>query len=230
MSRFLLLFFLTAAPLLEAGGKPICQLPPAESYLKVIPPPPAAKSFTDKSDLGAEEGLQAAAEKQASQEAIKHATRTAPLSVFLFSEVRGKDFTPKTYPKTAAFFDDLQNAAGGVVAFLKDHYHRERPYKAHPHQVKALIPIATGYSFPSGHATVSWLDALILGELDRAHREDYLGSAFQISIDRSVGGMHYPSDTAAGRTLAQAIFADLMAKPQFRAALEEMRKAEYGTR
>ncbi len=95
MSRFLLLFFLTAAPLLEAGENATYQLPPAESYLKVIPPPPAVKSFADKSDLGAEEGLQAVAKKQASQEVIKHATRTAPLSIFLFSEVRGKDFTPQ---------------------------------------------------------------------------------------------------------------------------------------
>ncbi len=226
MHRLLFLLVLLSSPFLRAGENNAWTLPSNESYLQVVPPPPATNSFADRADVGAVEGLQA----QATPAAIAHATKTAALSVWLFSEVRGADFTAAAYPKTDAFFTILQNESASPYNWLKNRYQRQRPYLGHPWKIKALIPIASGYSYPSGHATVSWLDALVLGELDPAHRADYLGSAFQISMDRSVGGMHYPSDTAAGRVLAEAIFADLMADPAFKADLEALRKAEYSSK
>jgi acid phosphatase (class A) len=50
-------------------------------------------------------------------------------------------------------------------------------------------------------------------------KDAILARGRQIGDDRVIGGVHFPSDVEAGRTLAQAIFAKLMASPDFQADL-----------
>ena len=204
--RSLLVLFLLVAPFLlaERTGWP---LPSHEIFLNVVLPPPVMGTPADRADLDAVIGVQAHAGKAE----LAHAEKSVGFTVFTFSEVRGEEFNAAAYPKTEAFFKKLEETVNAPKNFIKDTYHRERPYKAFPDQVKALVSIEGNYSYPSGHST----------------RADYLGCAMRVSLDRVLGGMHFPSDTAAGRTLAEAIYADLMADPGFKADLEQLRKAEY---
>jgi len=220
--RSLLILFLLVAPFLRAErtGWP---LPSHEIFLNVVLPPPVMGTPADRADLDAVIGVQAHPGKAE----IAHAEKSVGFTVFTFSEVRGEEFNAAAYPKTEAFFKKLEDTVNAPKNFIKDTYHRERPYKAFPDQVKALVSIEGNYSYPSGHSTRSWLAALVMGDLDPARRADYLGCAMRVSLDRVLGGMHFPSDTAAGRTLAEAIYADLMAEPGFKADLEQLRKAEY---
>ncbi len=221
--RALLLFLVLAAPLLRAErtGWP---LPPAESFLSIVVPPPAVGSPADKADLDGVIGMQA----RRTPAEIAHAEKSIGFTVFTFAEVRGEGFNAAFYPKTDAFYRKLEDTVNGPKNCIKDAYRRERPYKAFPDQVKALVTIEANYSYPSGHSLRSWLAALVMGNLDPSRKADYLACAMQVSLDRVIGGMHFPSDTVAGRNLAEAIYADLMADPGFKADLEELRKAEYG--
>lgn len=222
LRSLVLLLLLTSGPLLwaERSG---WSLPPAETFTNVVTPPPAPGSPADLADLDAVIGMQA----RRTPSELAHAEKSVGFDVFMFSEVRGDGFNAAAFPKTAAFFQKLEDTVNVPKNWLKDSYHRPRPYKAFPDQVKALVTIEKNYSYPSGHSLRSWLAALVMGNLDPARRADYLACAMQVNLDRIIGGMHYPSDTAAGRALAEVVYAELLSDPGFRSDLGELRKAEY---
>ncbi|MCW5774810.1 MAG: hypothetical protein KIT16_24400, partial [Rhodospirillaceae bacterium] len=104
---------------------------------------------------------------------------------------------------------------GYVLGFLavmraKAQHSRVRPSQLDPTLFPPL-PVPGHASYPSGHATQSMLMALCLGAI----REDALPELKQIALrigeNREVAGLHYPSDSAAGRRLAEDIFAALTA-------------------
>lgn len=218
----LLLFLILASPFLHAE-RTGWSLPPVEGFLGIVVPPPAADTPAGKADLDAVIGMQA----RRTPAEISHAEKSVGFTVFTFAEVRGEGFTAASYPKTDAFFRKLEDTVNGPKNYIKDIFRRERPYKAFPDQVKALVTIEGNYSYPSGHSLRSWLAALVMGNLDPARRADYLACAMQVNLDRIIGGMHYLTDTVAGRALAEAVYADLMADPGFKADLEQLRNAEY---
>jgi acid phosphatase (class A) len=218
-----LFLLLAATRILHAGEEGVWKIPSGESLLAIVPAPPQPGSPADKADLDAVMGLQATASKRA----LAHAQETVCFTVFTFSEVRGKQFTPEAFPQTAAFFKKLGSTINPPKNWLKNHYRRGRPYVAHPNLVKILVTPEGGYSWPSGHSLWSWVYALVLGELDPSHRSEYLGCAWRVNIDRVIGGMHYPSDTAIARSLAEALFADLMEDAAFRKELEDLKRSEY---
>ena len=148
-------------------------------------------------------------------------------NVFTFAEVRGDSFTRENHLKTAAFFKKVEDTSNTPKNIIKDIIHRERPYKTFSNQVKPLLTIEGGYSFPSGHSMRSWLHALLMGDLDPEKRANYLFCATRVNTDRIIGGMYHPSDAVAGRALAQAIDEALMADSSFKLELEQFRKAEY---
>ncbi len=92
-------------------------------------------------------------------------------------------------------------------------------------RVHPPIDLPKNDSYPSGHSTVGNLDALILAELAPDLKDQLLARGEQIGTDRIIGGVHFPSDVAAGHTLAQALFAKFMASPDFQADLAKA-KAE----
>ena len=223
--RTLLLVCLLSSALVPAirAEQPPWQLPPNAAFLDDLPQPPASGTPAAKADLDYVIALQS----QPTKQELAHAEKSVSFSVFTFAEVRGNSFQPASYPKTAAFFKRLEGVANTRKNWLKDVIHRERPYKAYPGQVKALVTVEDGYSCPSGHSLRSWLDALVMGDLDPARRSDYLACAVRVNTDRVLGGMHYPSDTVAGRILAEAIYTALMADDSFKRELEQLRKDEY---
>jgi acid phosphatase (class A) len=86
------------------------------------------------------------------------------------------------------------------------------------------------FSYPSGHATRGTLLARILAELAPERREALLRVGHQIGYDRVVGGVHYPSDVLAGDRLGDAVADALLADPDFRRQLEDVRRAEWSRR
>jgi membrane-associated phospholipid phosphatase len=117
-----------------------------------------------------------------------------------------------------------------VVMYYKMYFHRPRPSQYSP----ALLPpieVPGHASFPSGHATESYLIALILDAVMPAAAGSpattapdnppppYPGisplqqMAARIARNREVLGLHFPSDSKAGRRLAIRTFEILMECP-----------------
>ena len=225
---FSLLFLLLFASAALAKDKATANLEPWKledngSFLNLIPAPPSLESSAEKADLDGVISLQ----NKVSSDALAHAEKSVDFNVFSFSEVLGPDFTKESHQKTANFFDRLEVTIDQPKNFLKDFYHRIRPYRAFPDQVKELVIKEDGYSYPSGHATRAWLYALVLGTLAPDHRSDFLSTAMQVCQDRVIGGMHYPSDVLESRILAEEIFRELLDDKSFMSDLEKLRREEW---
>jgi len=116
---------------------------------------------------------------------------------------------------TRAVAGVLWAAGGTVVAWVIAHYGlkplvaERRPYLALPH-VEVLLTRTTGYSFPSGHATVA--GAVIVGLL-LARRPVAAALAVVLGLLLGFGrvytGMHYPFDVVGGLVIGGVVVAVL---------------------
>jgi len=61
---------------------------------------------------------------------------------------------------------------------------------------------------------------LALGEIIPGAKSALMALARRIGRNREVAGVHFPSDTAAGREIAEAVFPYLMRGATFRAVLD----------
>lgn len=200
-------------------------MPPLEYFIERLPAPPRATSYRDRLDLSD------AVARQASMTPaqIAQAQKSYLFNVFHFANIVGPRFTPKNYPKTDAFFQKLTATANVVIVGLKNHYQRLRPFQAHPDQIRLLVRNEPGFSYPSGHTTRGRLFAMVLGELCPAKQQALESSGEQVGVDRILAGEHYRTDLEAGHRLAKMIFLQLQKDPNFLAAVNALRQAEWAT-
>jgi membrane-associated phospholipid phosphatase len=122
--------------------------------------------------------------------------------------------TPSSYPQTVRVLKAANLIATVYQMHFKDVYQRARPTQVCP----ALFPpiaVPGHASYPSGHSTQAHLLALCLGDVfgalppgqpsPKALIADLDVLARRIARNREIAGLHYPSDSKAGETLAQAI-------------------------
>jgi undecaprenyl-diphosphatase len=89
-------------------------------------------------------------------------------------------------------------------AALKAWTERDRPAVADPDPA-TLVELPTTYSFPSGHATVSFACATVLALAVPRLAWPLFALAALISFSRVYVGVHYPSDVLAGAVLGVGI-------------------------
>jgi acid phosphatase (class A) len=63
----------------------------------------------------------------------------------------------------------------------------------------------------------------VLSEIFPNQRDALMARSRQIGDDRVLGGVHYPSDIEAGRTLAAAIVKQMLSDPDFQGQLQKVR-------
>lgn len=147
--------------------------------------------------------------------------------IFIFKAVLGPGFTEAALPITASLSAHVRNEQSVAGGELKRYFRRPRPSLTDPslHPVCAAKPGQDSY--PSGHALTGYLEALTLVQLVPGRRDEILARADQYAHNRTVCGVHYPSDTEASRRVAYAIFGYMLATPRFQqdlaAARQELR-------
>lgn len=94
--------------------------------------------------------------------------------------------------------------AGLNIWKAKALFKRPRPYDSHA-VLKPCVPKESSYSYPSGHTTLARFFARSLAEIYPDRAVQFLERADQISENRVIGGVHYPSDIAAGKVLGDEI-------------------------
>lgn len=122
-------------------------------------------------------------------------------------------------PATSALLDAADIDLLPVLFYFKTEFNAARPSAyipdldpmfAKPH------PNFPGHpSYPSGHAAQSRLFALVLGAAFPGLKSQLLGLADDIAFNREVAGVHFSSDSAAGKSLADQVFKLLMQQPAF---------------
>jgi hypothetical protein len=119
--------------------------------------------------------------------------------------------TPGSRPKTYRVLHMANLFAAFTVMHFKAKFKRQRPSQLCPALLPPL-PVPGHAAYPSGHSTQAHLIAHCAGLVLPAPVRPVLQAnldalADRIARNREIAGVHYPSDTAAGVTLAKGIAA-----------------------
>lgn len=182
-----------------------------------FPAPPEAGSKEDKADLAAVLAWQ----KRRSPRDCARANSGAHAG---YEEFFG-DISPFSRPLPAdagAIFNRVKTETDGAAADIKDIFKRLRPFFRDPELEPCLGRIG-GMSYPSGHATISRLFALMLSDLVPSEKRVFLKRADEAALDRVIGGVHHPSDIEAGKKLADKLYRAYKKSPAFRADMKTLK-------
>lgn len=183
-----------------------------------FPAPPVEGS------LAASEDLRHVLEIQNSRTKEECARALSEVSLGL-SSIFGPTYGPLTkqeVAQVAGFYRLLFSDADYFVNGIKARFKRPRPFQRSS-EVHPCVPPHNSFSYPSGHATISRLAALALGQVFPAKAEALLKRADQVALDRVIGGVHHLIDIEAGQKLADQLFLQLQEKVKFQNVVQELR-------
>jgi acid phosphatase (class A) len=220
----LLLFTLGSAFTVQAADEAKPFITSQELDLtQYLPAPPADDSAQTKAEL--KELLEIQATRTPEQE--KAAIADAEENVWRFADVMGPDFDAAKLPKTAALFDRIVATEDVVDDHAKKAFNRPRPYML-DEQIHPLLKKSKSGSWPSGHSTIGYLMATVLGEMVPEKRNELFTRAAGYAENRLVAGFHYRSDTVMSRTGAALIAQKMEEQPDFKTEFDAA-KAELRT-
>jgi len=175
-----------------------------------LPAPPADDSDQTKAEIA--ELLTIQAKRTPEQE--KAAIADAQENVWRFADVMGPGFDAAKLPKLAAFFDRVVATEDVVDDHAKKYFHRSRPYMVSD-ELHPLLKKSTSGSWPSGHSTIGYLMATVLGDMVPEKRNALFTRAADYAENRLVAGFHYRSDTVMSRTGAALMAQKMFEQPEF---------------
>jgi acid phosphatase (class A) len=181
-------------------------------------PPPAPDSDAQKADIAAILDWQA--KRTAADCAKSQATAGSNYDSF-WGE---KSLFPKPLPKEVEkFFNRLSVDLDGAVTNMKERYRRPRPFVAYPGKAEPCITKSTGFSYPSGHSTYSRVFANVLTDIAPERKAEFFAKADEIAQDRVIGGVHFPTDVAAGKAFGDIYHSELLKSEAYRKDIEKMK-------
>lgn len=124
----------------------------------------------------------------------------------------------------------LSSVDRDVIYFIlreKMKYQRARPTQLAP-DLTTVIAVPKHSAYPSGHAGQVYAAALVLSAVDPANAEKYRQLAIDVAHRREIAGVHYPSDSEAGRAIAAQVVAALMKDPEIQKRIA-LAKKEFET-
>jgi acid phosphatase (class A) len=124
-------------------------------------------------------------------------------------------FTADEYAKIQRPLMQASSLASRISEQFKDHYHRPRPYSSYSRLRPCIPPPGGSKSYPSMHATVAMVDACIMASVFPDRADQIMKYGDRLGTLRSVVGVHYPSDVAAGKILGEQLCKALLADPSY---------------
>ncbi len=182
-----------------------------------FPAPPEAGSKKDKADLAIVLDWQ-------KRRAPRDCARAKAGAHAGYEEFFG-DISPFAKPlpgEAALILGRVKTETDGAAADIKEVFKRPRPFLRDPALEPCLGRIG-GLAYPSGHATISRLFALMLADLVPSRKRVFLARADEAALDRVIGGVHHPSDIEAGKKLADKLYRAYKKSPAFRADMETLK-------
>jgi acid phosphatase (class A) len=143
-------------------------------------------------------------------------------NLFFIGRSIGTWFHPDSLPKTADFIAHVWQDASYFIWGNKYKYLRIRPYKLDSRLQN--LQDTEWAAYPSGHATNSYVNAFIYQELAPEFADVFLKDAYDMAHSREIIGVHYPSDSEAGRILARQLVNMLMKNEKFQADFANVKK------
>ena len=196
--------------------------PESLHLLALLPPVPDAAATRQELDL------LLSRQAQRSEAACHAADEDANKKLTRFAAVLGlkAEVSDPRLEATGRILDDLRTLQERITNRVKDATNRPRPFRQDA-RVTTCIERPMSDSYPSGHATFGMAAALLLADMVPERRAELLARGIGYGEQRVVGGVHFPSDVAAGRTAGTIIAAFLLASPQYQ---KESASAREGLR
>jgi acid phosphatase (class A) len=217
-----IVFVLAAVILLSAcalQAKAKTYVTPAElDLVKLLPPPPAQDSEATKKEI--EEILNF--QENRTDKMTAYAMADQEISIFRFGDVMGDKFTKENLPITEEFFHNVTANASAISGPAKDYWKRPRPSVFDP-RVKPCVKVPPNAAYPSGHSTAGNLMAIILANMVPEKSSEIFGRGWAFAVNRIIGGVHYRSDSEAGRMAATVIAAYMFKNSDFMADYDKSR-------
>ena len=189
-----------------------------------LPPPPPDDSVAGQADLEALYQIQ----KDRTPEQVGRAKNVHALNLMeMGRHVFGPEFTADKLPRTAAFLKEVNMERHYIVHVAKKQWPRARPYD----RGAGIKPCVRTYpstnpeypSYPSGHAAAGSLLAVFYSEAAPEYARLFDERARETAWARVLAGMHYPSDTLAGKQFGRLIAREMLKNPITREAVGKMR-------
>jgi acid phosphatase (class A) len=131
-------------------------------------------------------------------------------------------FTPQNLPLTAKMMTKVWSDCTYYFWALKFQYNRTRPYMLDA-RIKNLNDTKF-QAYPSGHASASYVAAFVYQELVPESKDLFVKNAFDMAYSREIIGVHYPSDSEAGRIFARQFVNELLKNEAFQKELIAVKK------
>jgi acid phosphatase (class A) len=132
--------------------------------------------------------------------------------------------TPYSHPQTYVLLKMGARVAEVLMAVYKLEHERPRPQQLRP-QLMPLLDLPGHSAYPSGHAMIGRLIALCLADVVPDRRTGLIRLSERVAQNREIAGLHYPSDSEAGYSVAEQAHPVLQAcasyGPTLRAAAAE---------
>ncbi|MEM7504692.1 MAG: phosphatase PAP2 family protein, partial [Pseudomonadota bacterium] len=142
---------------------------------------------------------------------------------------------PLVHRNTHRLIETMSLVAYLVVMPFKNYFKRPRPSQVEV-DIEPAILIPAHYSFPSGHSTQAHLIKNVLIDLIGKRivglEERIKFEAEEVARNREWGGVHYASDTDAGKLLADAVWSEMkklysLSRPAAKENVDSKRPRRY---
>jgi acid phosphatase (class A) len=134
-------------------------------------------------------------------------------NLFHIGHSMGKWFSESNFPKTADLIANVWQDQLYYMWSLKFRFNRERPNALDPNIRNLENTMWPAY--PSGHATFAYTNAFLLEELFPQYKDVIHKDAYDCAHSREILGVHFPSDSEAGRILARQIINEMFKSEKF---------------
>ncbi|WP_200273093.1 phosphatase PAP2 family protein [Luteolibacter pohnpeiensis] len=195
-------------------------LPPGVDF-SILPPPPADDSPAGMADLSVLLYVQ----RDRTPEQEKLAKEMASPSVFAMGrEIFGPWFTRENLPKTAAILREVSQVTDKVKNDAKNEWKRPRPYVRSSLVHPVVGKPGDAGCYPSGHSYGIAIPEFVLTAAFPEHAEQFDEMIHRVMWGRVIGGVHYPSDTEAGRLLAKDVIDKLLQTDPMKEAIKTIQE------
>lgn len=197
-------------------------LPNSAEYL---PEPPAELSCQMSCDIVSYNEGKLYRSRAEGEQAVADVDYSADRFCEIFSKVLGQELSASKTPAIYELVQRVHPSGNAATQKAKGAYGRQRPYvymdepTSYPADEADLRD--TG-SYPSGHASGSWLMGLVLCEVTRTQQDALMARAFEFGQGRVITGYHWQSDVNYGRVVGSAVYVTLHNNQDF---LDQMKKA-----
>lgn len=184
----------------------------------LLKPAPADDSAQTQADLA--QLLEYQAKRTPAQ--VAQAQKDANINIAVFSQVLGSECDFAKNPKTAKVLEAVGWDIHWITEDAKNTWKRPRPYVLEK-RLEVVLDRPQNTSYPSGHTTLAYGWATVLSDIFPDKKAELYKRAAEIGLGRQIGGVHYPTDVAAGKILGEAIGQKIVASPKFQEDLKVIR-------